>query len=179
LILNQELLRKKTKHHTTTDKRNGEISMNGINLMTLVGTVTQQPETRFAASGTAITNISVATNYRPKGGEEVPEFHRVVCFGRTAEVASEYLHKGSKCGVVGRLQTRSWEKDGVKRYSTEIVCDNLQLLDSKRDSGSTGSTERQKPVPTPTTAPDGNTVGGGDSFFDKDVPFNKVDGRYV
>lgn len=153
--------------------------MNGINQMTLVGTVTQQPETRFAASGTAVTNISVVTNYKPKGGEEQAEYHRVVTFGRTAEVAGEYLKVGSKVGIVGRLQTRSWEKDGVKRFSTEIVCDNLQLLDSKRDSGSTGSTERQKPVPTPTTAPDGNTVAGGDSFFDKDIPFAKVDGRYV
>ena len=76
-------------------------------------------------------------------------------------------------GVVGRLQTRSWEKDGVKRYSTEIVCDNLQLLDSKPDSGAQGNTERPSPTPQPTTG--GNTGG----FDDTDLPFNKVDGRYV
>jgi len=138
--------------------------MNGINQMTLVGTVTQEVETRYAASGTAVTTLSVVTNYKPKGGEEVPEYHRVVCFGRTAEVAGEYLKVGSKVGIQGRLQTRSWEKDGVKRYSTEIVCDNLQLLDSKRDNPAQGNTERPSGNSKP--APDGNT--SGDDF---DLPF--------
>jgi len=139
--------------------------MNGINQMTLVGTVTQEVETRYAASGTAVTNISVVTNYKPKNGEEQAEYHRVVCFGRTAEVAGEYLKVGSKVGIVGRLQTRKYEKDGVTRYSTEIVCDNLQLLDSKPDRGS-----QQRAVPTPTTRPDGNTV---DDFHDdiSSIPF--------
>jgi len=139
--------------------------MNGINQMTLVGTVTQEVETRYAASGTAVTNLSVVTNYKPKGGEEVPEYHRVVCFGRTAEVAGEFLKVGSKVGIQGRLQTRKYEKDGVTRYSTEIVCDNLQLLDSKPDRGS-----QQRAVPTPTTRPDGNTV---DDFHDdiSSIPF--------
>ena len=138
--------------------------MNGINSTTIVGTVTQQPETRYAASGTAVTNISVVTNYKPKNGEEQAEYHRVVTFGRTAEVAGEYLKVGSKVAVMGRLQTRSWEKDGVKRYSTEIVCDNLQLLDSKRDNPARGHTGADSGNSKP--APDGNTVG--DDF---DVPF--------
>ena len=107
--------------------------MNGINSTTIVGTVTQQPETRYAASGTAVTNISVVTNYKPKNGEEQAEYHRVVTFGRTAEVAGEYLKVGSKVAVMGRLQTRKYEKNGVTRYSTEIVVNDLQLLDSKRD----------------------------------------------
>ena len=147
--------------------------MNGINNMNLVGTITQEVETRYAASGTAVTNLSVVTNYKPKNGEVQAEFHRVVCFGRTAEVAGEYLKVGSKVGVVGRLQTRSWEKDGVKRYSTEIVCDNLQLLDSKPDRGSQSNTERSSPTPQPTTG--GNTGG----FDDADLPFNKIDWRTV
>ena len=139
--------------------------MNGINSMTLVGTVTQEVETRYAASGTAVTNISVVTNYKPKGGEEQAEYHRVVCFGRTAEVAGEYLKVGSKVGIVGRLQTRKYKKkDGVTRRSTEIVCDNLQLLDSKPDRGSQGNTERSSGNSKP--APDGNT--SGDDF---DLPF--------
>ena len=125
--------------------------MNGINNMTLVGTVTQEVETRYAASGTAVTNLSVVTNYKPKGGEEQAEYHRVVCFGRTAEIAGEFLTVGSKVGIMGRLQTRSWEKDGVKRFSTEIVCDNLQLLDSKGESRSQGNTGadsgNSKPAP--------------------------------
>ena len=130
--------------------------MNGINSMTLVGTVTQQPETRFAASGTAVTNISVATNYKPKGGEEVAEFHRCVAFGRTAEVAGEYLRPGSKVAIQGRLQTRSYEKEGVKRYSTEIVVNDLQLLDSKRDNPAQGRSE----------PPSGNSKPQADPFHD-------------
>ena len=150
--------------------------MNGINSMTLVGTVTQEVETRYAASGTAVTNISVVTNYKPKNGEEQAEYHRVVTFGRTAEVAGEYLKVGSKVAVMGRLQTRSWEKDGVKRFSTEIVCDNLQLLDSKPDRGSQGNTEHPSGNSKPATG--GNAAGGGESDFDT-IPFAKVDGRYV
>ena len=151
--------------------------MNGINSTTIVGTVTQQPETRYAASGTAVTNISVVTNYKPKNGEEQAEYHRVVTFGRTAEVAGEYLKVGSKVAVMGRLQTRSWEKDGVKRYSTEIVCDNLQLLDSKRDNPAQGHTGADSGNSKP--APDGNTSGGGSDGFTDDIPFRQVDGRYV
>ena len=151
--------------------------MNGINSTTIVGTVTQQPETRYAASGTAVTNISVVTNYKPKNSEEVPEYHRCVAFGRTAEVAGEYLKVGSKIAVMGRLQTRSWEKDGVKRYSTEIVCDNLQLLDSKRDNPAQGHTGADSGNSKP--APDGNTSGGGSDGFTDDIPFRQVDGRYV
>ena len=143
--------------------------MNGINSTTIVGTVTQQPETRYAASGTAVTNISVVTNYKPKNSEEVPEYHRCVAFGRTAEVAGEYLKVGSRVGIMGRLQTRKYEKNGVTRYSTEIVVNDLQLLDSKRDS-------QQAPASKP--APAANTVAGGESDFDS-IPFAKVDGRYV
>jgi len=153
--------------------------MNGINLMTLVGTVARDIELRHAASGTAIANISIATNYTPKNGEEQSEFHRVVCFNRTAEIANEYLRKGSKCGVIGRLQTREWEKDGVKRYSTEIICDSLQLIDSKRDNPAQSHTgaDRQPSNPQGGTATQ-NMSGGGESDFDS-IPFAKVDGRYV
>ena len=149
--------------------------MNGINSTTIVGTVTQQPETRYAASGTAVTNISVVTNYKPKNGEEQAEYHRVVTFGRTAEVAGEYLKVGSKVAVMGRLQTRSWEKDGVKRYSTEIVCDNLQLLDSKRDNPAQGHTGADSGNSKP--APDGNTSGGGSDGFTDNIPFAPIDWR--
>ena len=149
--------------------------MNGINSTTIVGTVTQQPETRYAASGTAVTNISVVTNYKPKNGEEQAEYHRVVSFGRTAEVAGEYLKVGSKVAVMGRLQTRSWEKDGVKRYSTEIIVNDLQLLDSKRDNPAQGRTGadsgNSKPVPA------SNTSGGGSDGFTGDIPFAPIDWR--
>ena len=143
--------------------------MNGVNQMTLVGTVTQDIELRHAASGTAVANLSVVTNYKPKNGEEQAEYHRCVAFGRTAEVCSEYLRKGGKVAVIGRLQTRKYEKNGVTRYSTEIVVNDLQLLDSKRDS-------QQAPASKP--APAANTVAGGESDFDS-IPFAKVDGRYV
>ena len=142
--------------------------MNGVNQMTLVGTVTQDIELRHAASGTAVANLSVVTNYKPKGGEEQAEYHRCVAFGRTAEVCSEYLRKGGKVAVIGRLQTRKYEKDGVTRYSTEIVVNDLQLLDSKRDS-------QQAPASKP--APDGNTSGGGSADGFDDIPFAPIDWR--
>jgi len=108
----------------------------GINKVILVGSLGQDPETKYLPSGSAVCNFSVATSESWKDkqtGEqkEQTEWHRIVVFNRLAEVCGEYLRKGSKAYIEGQLRTRSWEQDGVKRYSTEIVCRDMQMLDSR------------------------------------------------
>jgi single-strand DNA-binding protein len=113
----------------------------GVNRVTLLGNVGGDPETRYMPNGNAVTNITLATSDSWKDKQtgqlqERTEWHRVVFFGKVAEIAGEYLRKGSQCYLEGRLQTREWEKDGVKRYTTEIVVDmggTLQLLGGKQD----------------------------------------------
>lgn len=113
----------------------------GVNKVTLLGNVGGDPETRYMPNGNAVTNITLATSDSWKDKQtgqqqERTEWHRVVFFGKVAEIAGEYLRKGSQCYLEGRLQTREWEKDGVKRYTTEIVVDmggTLQLLGGKSD----------------------------------------------
>jgi single-strand DNA-binding protein len=113
--------------------------MASLNKVFVLGNLGRDPETRYMPNGDAVTNFSVATSrfWKNKEGErqEETEWHRIVCFGKTAEVAGEYLQKGSQCHVEGHLKTRKWEdKDGVDRYTTEIVCDQLTLL-TKKASG--------------------------------------------
>lgn len=109
----------------------------GINKVILIGNLGQDPDTRFTAQGSAVTNLNLATDesYKDKQtGQMVPktEWHRVVLFNRLAEIAKEYLRKGSKVYVEGRLQTRKWQdQSGQDRYTTEIVGNELQMLDSR------------------------------------------------
>ena len=115
----------------------------GINKVILVGNVGQDPETRYMPNGNAVTNVTLATSdvWKDKNTgqqQERTEWHRVVFFQRLAEIVAEYVRKGSKIYVEGRLQTRSWEQDGVKRYTTEIVANEMQMLDSRGGSGSGG-----------------------------------------
>lgn len=113
----------------------------GINKVILVGNCGQDPETRYTPSGTAITNLSIATSdvWKDKQSgqqQERTEWHRVVFFNRLAEIAGEYLRKGSKVYVEGRLQTRKWQdQQGQDRYTTEIVVSDMQMLDSRADAG--------------------------------------------
>ncbi|GAB3680225.1 single-stranded DNA-binding protein [Salinisphaera aquimarina] len=113
----------------------------GVNKAILIGNLGADPETRYTAGGTAVTNVNVATSdtWRDKTSGEMQErteWHRVVFFARLAEVAGEYLRKGSKIYVEGRIQTRKWQnKDGVDQYTTEIVGNEMQMLDSKGGSG--------------------------------------------
>ncbi|GAO92475.1 single-stranded DNA-binding protein [Pseudomonas avellanae] len=108
----------------------------GINKVILVGTCGQDPDVRYLPNGTAVTNLSLATSEQwtdKQSGQKVEktEWHRVSLFGKVAEIAGEYLRKGSQVYIEGKLQTREWEKDGIKRYSTEIVVDmqgTMQLL---------------------------------------------------
>lgn len=116
----------------------------GINKVILVGNLGNDPETRYSQSGAAITNISVATSESWKDKQtgqpqERTEWHRVVFFNRLAEIAGEYLRKGSKVYVEGSLRTRKWQgQDGQDRYTTEVVASEMQMLDSRGQGGGMG-----------------------------------------
>jgi single-strand DNA-binding protein len=115
------------------------MSKGTVNKVILIGRLGKDPEMRYTASGTAVVNFSMATNHFTKdqdgNNSDTTEWHQVVAFGRTAEVAGEYLNKGKLVYIEGRLQTRSWDdQNGQKRYKTEVVCSNLQLLGSRGDS---------------------------------------------
>ena len=108
----------------------------GINKVILVGNLGRDPETRYAQGGSAVTSFSVATSEswrdRTSGEQqERTEWHNIVCFNRLGEIAGEYLRKGSKVYIEGSLRTSSWEQDGQKRYKTDIVAREMQMLDSR------------------------------------------------
>lgn len=143
--------------------------MSSVNMVIVIGNLGSDPELKYFADGSAVANISVATSERWKdktSGEqkEKTEWHRVSLYRRLAEIAGEYLRKGSKVFIRGRLQTRKWQdKDGVDRYTTEIVADEMKMLDTK-PSGQQGTmfnkpAERQPAADVET--PD----------FDDDIPF--------
>jgi single-strand DNA-binding protein len=116
---------------------------NSVNKVILIGNLGQDPEGRFTPQGTAVTNLSVATNesWKDQSGEiqDRTEWHRVVMYGRMAETATEYMKKGQMVYVEGRLQTREWEdKNQVKRKTTEIRCDNFTMLGRRGDAGAQG-----------------------------------------
>ena len=120
--------------------------MASVNKVILIGNLGRDPETRYTTGGDAITNLNIATSeqWKDKNGEkqEKTEWHRVVLFGRQAEIAGEYLKKGRSVYIEGRLQTRKYtDKDGVEKYSTEIVGDRMQLLGSREGSGGGGDAD--------------------------------------
>ena len=155
--------------------------MASINKVIIVGNLGRDPEMRYLPSGDAIANIAVATSFKSKDrntGEqkEQTEWHRISFFGRLAEIVGQYLKKGSSIYVEGRLQTRKYtDKDGVEKYATDIVAEQMQMLggragdadggDSYRDNGEqAGSATRQaaRPAPRPQApAPQGGGGGGG------------------
>ncbi|MES2603626.1 MAG: single-stranded DNA-binding protein [Pseudomonadota bacterium] len=115
----------------------------GINKVILVGNVGQDPETRYMPNGGAVTNLSIATSesWKDKNSgeqQERTEWHRVVFYQRLAEIVAEYVKKGSKIYVEGSLRTRSWEQDGVKRYATEIIANEMQMLDGRGEGRGAG-----------------------------------------
>jgi len=127
--------------------------MKGVNKVILVGTCGRDPEIRYLPNGTAVANVSLATseswNDRQTGQKvEKTEWHRVVLFGKVAEIAGEYLRKGSQCYIEGKLKTREWEQDGIKRYATEVNVDiggTLQLLGGRPDNQGGGQYQQQRP----------------------------------
>lgn len=114
--------------------------MLNLNRAQILGNLTRDPELRFTPNGQAVSSFSVATNRRWKGTDgnlsEAVEYHEVVVWGKYAESVSPMMHKGQPVFVEGRLQTRNWEgQDGIKRYKTEIVADNIIVLSSRSGSG--------------------------------------------
>jgi single-strand DNA-binding protein len=145
----------------------------GINKVILIGNLGQDPEVRYMPNGGAVCNITVATSetWKDKNtGEqqEKTEWHRVVMFRRLAEIAGEYLKKGSKVYLEGKLQTRKWQdQQGQDRYTTEVVADEMQMLDSRGGSadyrgGAPASAPQQKPAAQPAAV---------DNGFEDDIPF--------
>ena len=144
----------------------------GINKVILIGNLGKDPETRYMPSGSAVTNLRIATteNFKDReSGEqqERTEWHRVAFFGKVAEVVEKYLKKGSKVYVEGQLRTRKWQdKDGQDRYTTEVVVSlggTLQMLDSRPEGGASANPGQGngRPVQTPAPAPaDGGTKSG-------------------
>ncbi len=142
----------------------------GLNKVQLIGHLGGDPELKYTDSNVPVTNFTLATNesYKDANGNMVErtEWHRIVAWRKLAEVLHEYLKKGSKVYIEGKLQTRSWDdKDGNKRYTTEIVANEFMFLDSKGSGGG----DRGGSVPPPTEAPAGPATGGGGD--DADLPF--------
>ena len=154
----------------------------GINKVILIGNLGQDPETRAMPSGKAVTNVRIATSdsWRDKQtGEqkEQTEWHTVVFFDRLAEIAGEYLRKGSQVYVEGRLRTRKWQdKSGNDRYTTEIVANEMQMLGGRGgQSGATAGGGARAAAPAAheefATASGGGGAGKGDDALDDDIPF--------
>ena len=151
--------------------------MASVNKVIIVGNVGRDPETRYMPSGDAVTNISVATSDRYKDkqtGEmkETTEWHRVAFFGKLAEIAGQYLKKGSQVYVEGRLRTRKWtDASGQEKYSTEIVSETMQMLGGKPVGSSEGgeSYSRSKSVESAAQAASSNAASLG--AMDDDIPF--------
>ena len=153
--------------------------MASVNKVILVGNLGRDPETRYTTSGDAVTNIRVATTdtWKDKNGEkqERTEWHRVAFFGKLAEIAGEYLKKGSQVYVEGRLQTRKWQdKDGQDKYTTEIVADRMQMLGARAGgvAGANDASERERSTVAATggtgrAAPAKKNVDD----LDDDIPF--------
>jgi single-strand DNA-binding protein len=171
--------------------------MASVNKVILVGNLGRDPEVRFMPNGEAVANFSIATteNWKDKSGvkQEKTEWHNIVIYRKLAEIAGEYLKKGRPVYIEGRLQTRKWEKDGVTRYTTEIVADQMQMLGG-RDGGSTsydggdmsqgGGMDDYNQAPARQPAMGNNAGGNRNAFsqpaakpagnfddFDDDIPF--------
>lgn len=145
--------------------------MASVNKFIGIGNLGKDPEVRYSQAGEAVCNWSIACTekWTTKGGEkkEVTEWVRCTAFGRTAEVAGEYLRKGNPCYVEGRLRTRKWtDKQNVERYTTEVLVDRLQLLGGKSDSATGPAPENDAAEPAK-----GGAAAKNVDDFDDDIPF--------
>ncbi|MES2580518.1 MAG: single-stranded DNA-binding protein [Pseudomonadota bacterium] len=167
--------------------------MASVNKVILVGNLGRDPEVRYMPNGEAVANFSIATteNWKDKSGvkQEKTEWHNIVMYRKLAEIAGEYLKKGRPVYVEGRLQTRKWEKDGVTRYSTEIIADSMQMLGGRDGGGNAnydggidqggGQDEfnqaparQSAPASQPAAKPAASQTGGGNfDDFEDDIPF--------
>lgn len=146
----------------------------GINKVIIVGNVGNDPEVRYMPNGSAVASISVATTESWKSKDtgdrqERTEWHRIVLFNRLGEIAGEYLRKGAKVYIEGSLRTRKWQdKNGQDRYTTEIVANEMQMLDSRGAGAPGGQFESSAPQQS---APVQQAAPVGDDNFDDDIPF--------
>ena len=157
--------------------------MYSLNRATIIGNLTRDPEVRQTPSNQSVCTFSVATNRNWTGQDgtkqEATEFHNVVAWGKLAEICGQYLNKGRKVYIEGRLQTRDWEgQDGVRRYRTEIVTENMIILDragggTSASSGSSGAKPFSAPAFTPPAPPmqDDRAANPDDEIKVEDIPF--------
>ncbi len=150
----------------------------GINKAIIVGNLGRDPEVRYTANGSAVANITVATSESWKdkqSGErqERTEWHRVVFFGRLAEIAEEYLKKGAQVYIEGSIRTQKWQdkESGQDRYTTEIVARDMQMLGSRGGDSSGASDDDYSSATRSATASSGGGASGGDADLDDDIPF--------
>ncbi|THB67067.1 MAG: single-stranded DNA-binding protein [Gammaproteobacteria bacterium] len=148
----------------------------GVNKAILIGNLGKDPDTRYMPSGGAVTNVTIATSETWKDKQtgqqnEKTEWHNVVFFNRLAEIAKEYLRKGSKVYIEGSLRTRKWQdKSGMDRYTTEIIASEMQMLDSKGSGGSsTGFSNQSGSYNQSQSQPE--SAPSIDQDFDDDIPF--------
>jgi len=160
--------------------------MASVNKVILIGNLGRDPETRYLPNGDAVATISVATTetWKDKSGEkqEKTEWHRVSLFRRLGEIAGEYLKKGSQVYIEGRIEYREYEKDGVKRYSTDIIASEMKMLGSRQGGGEPvdrdGGSGDERPARTSSAGGGGAAKSGGGApakkktdDFDDDIPF--------
>lgn len=131
----------------------------GVNKAIIIGNLGKDPEVRFTPSGQAVANFNIATNesWTDKQGQkqERTEWHRIVVWGKLAELCGEYLSKGRQCFVEGRIQTREWtDKEGKKNYTTEIVAQNVQFLGGRPQGQGGGQQQREEQLPPGEAPPD-------------------------
>ena len=150
-----------------------------VNKVILIGNLGGDPEVRFMPNGNAVANMTVATSERwtdKQSGEkrEKTEWHRVCIYGKLAEIAGQYLRKGSKVYIEGQNETREWEKDGVKRYTTEVVVKmngQMQMLDGKPDSQQSAP-QQQRQAQAPRQQRSQQAAQPDHNEFDQDIPFH-------
>ena len=151
--------------------------MASINKVIIVGNLGRDPETRYTTGGEAICNIAVATSDRWKdkaSGEqrEATEWHRITFFGKLAEIAGQYLKKGSQVYVEGKLRTRKYtDKDGVEKYATDIIADQMQMLGSRQGGGEPAEDYSRAPAARPNAGGAKPARSSGMSAMDDDIPF--------
>lgn len=143
-----------------------------VNKVILIGNCTKDPECRFMPNGEAVTNLSIATNerWKDKNGvkQEKAEYHNLTFYRKLAEIAGEYLKKGSMIYVEGKLQTRKWQdKEGKDRYTTDVVCDQMTMLGGKPEQ----SDRTEKPARQDAPQAEPATPGGPFDNFDDNIPF--------
>jgi len=150
----------------------------GVNKVILIGNLGQDPEVKYMPNGNAVANITVATSesWKDKNtGEQVDktEWHRVVLFRRLAEIVGEYLKKGSKIYIEGKLQTRKWQdKNGADHWTTEVIANEMQMLDSRGGGSSDFNQSQDAPSQSaPQSAPSQAAPAPTNNDFDDDIPF--------